>query len=321
MQRARTAPLVAILIASPGAAQVFRPVDNSYGDKYKISVNVGLAVLPIAVTDRRNHPVSGLKKESFRVYEDRRPQEIALFEDRDIPVTVGLVVDNSGSMAGKRSQVMAAALSFAKSCNPHDEMFVVNFNQTASFGLPASVPYTSKLEQLGAALSQTSASGQTALYDAVVAALIHLKTGTSARKYLIVVSDGGDNASRHSFSDALAMAKASDATIYAVGLLDENYADPNPGVLKRLAKLTGGDSFFPQSVAEVINVLQLVARDIRQQYTIGYIPTNRAYNGKFRTIRVTVSAPGYGKLHVRTRAGYLAAPTPAQVTLGMRSLP
>lgn len=273
---------------------------------YTINVRVGLAVLPVSVTDHKNHRVSGLKKENFHVYEDGRPQTITLFEDKDAPVTVGLVVDNSLSMEPKRPAVIAAALAFAGSSNPQDEIFVVNFNQAIHVELPQGVPFTRNPGELRSALSNITASGQTALYDAIAVALEHLKQGTGGKKYLIVVSDGGDDASRHSLSDTLAMAKGSDAAIYTVAIVNENFTDENPGVLKKLSKATGGEFFLPDSVSEVVDTLKLIARDIRQQYTLGYVPDNQEPDGKFRSIRVTASAPDGRKLSVRTRAGYLA---------------
>ncbi|HEV2234744.1 MAG TPA: VWA domain-containing protein [Terriglobia bacterium] len=273
---------------------------------YTINVRVGLAVLPVSVTDHKNHRVSGLKKENFHVYEDGRPQTITLFEDKDAPVTVGLVVDNSLSMEPKRPAVIAAALAFAGSSNPQDEIFVVNFNQAIHVELPQGVPFTRNPGELRSALSNITASGQTALYDAIAVALEHLKQGTGGKKYLIVVSDGGDDASRHSLSDTLAMAKSSDAAIYTVAIVNENFTDENPGVLKKLSKATGGEFFLPDSVSEVVDTLKLIARDIRQQYTLGYVPDNQEPDGKFRSIRVTASAPDGRKLSVRTRAGYLA---------------
>lgn len=273
---------------------------------YTINVRVGLAVLPVSVTDHKNHRVSGLKKENFHVYEDGRPQTITLFEDKDAPVTVGLVVDNSLSMEPKRPAVIAAALAFAGSSNPQDEIFVVNFNQAIHVELPQGVPFTRNPGELRSALSKITASGQTALYDAIAVALEHLKQGTGGKKYLIVVSDGGDDASRHSLSDTLAMAKSSDAAIYTVAIVNENFTDENPGVLKKFSKATGGEFFSPDSVSEVVDTLKLIARDIRQQYTLGYVPDNQEPDGKFRSIRVTASAPDGRKLSVRTRAGYLA---------------
>lgn len=273
---------------------------------YTINVRVGLAVLPVTVTDRMKHRVSGLKKGNFQIYEDGHRQPTTLFEDADAPVTVGFVVDNSLSMQPKRAAVLAATVEFAKSSNRLDEIFVVNFNQKVYLELPHEVPFTRSPQELRAALSKFQAGGRTALYDAIGAALNHLKSGTKGKKYLIVVSDGGDNASHDSRSEILTLAKRSDAAIYSVAILNENFSGQDPGFLRKLAHVSGGEFYSPTNVPDVVGALRLIARDIRQQYTLGYVPTNQAEDGKFRHIRVIASAPGEGKLTVRTRDGYLA---------------
>jgi Ca-activated chloride channel homolog len=277
---------------------------------YTINVKVSLAVLPVTVFDQRKHRVSGLKEENFKVYEDGRRQAITLFEDRDAPVTVGFVVDNSLSMQPKRAAVVAAALAFARSSNPRDEIFVVNFNQKIHVELPKGVPFTRSPRELRAALSRYNTSGRTALYDAIAVALEHLRMGRDDKKYLIVVSDGGDDASHQSRSQILAMAKRSEAAIYSVAILNENFSDQDPGFLRKLSHVSGGEFYSPATVPEVMGALKLIARDIRQQYTLGYVPTHRDEDGKFHHIRVTASAPGLGKLTVNTRTGYLA---PAEI--------
>jgi len=286
---------------------------NTPGD-YTISVNVGLVVLPVRVTNQAGDSVPGLDASDFRVLEAGRPQQITLFEPEDVPATVGLVVDNSGSMRTKRGGVIAADLAFVKSSNPRDQMFVVNFNQSVSLGLPKSIPFTNDPLQLRAALSKVWPSGNTALYDAIAAGLQHLKAGTGERKALIVVTDGGDNASQLKFHDVLKMAEASNAAIYAIGLVDENFTDENPRVLRDLAKATGGQAYFPTSLAETTNITEQIAHDIREQYTIGYVPAPPVAGGKFRPIKVLVKAAGVGRLHVQTRAGYLP---PSEPTLAV----
>jgi VWFA-related protein len=291
-------------------------------DEYKISVNVGLVVLPVTVTDRKGAFVPDLHPQDFRVYDAGRLQQITFFEPEDVPVTVGLVVDNSGSMAPKLPAVVAASLAFVRSSNSRDQMFVVNFNQRVSLGLPKSVPFTSDLLQLRGALSKNPAFGNTALYDAIAAALEHLKAGTRDKKALIVVTDGGDNASRMKFHNLLKMAEGSNAIIYTIGILDQSYSDENPKVLRQLAKVTGGRAYFPESVSEVLNVSEQICEDLRQQYTIGYIPTNRAADGKYRTIRVTAQTAAKGKMYVRTRTGYLIPPeTPNGEPIAQRGSP
>src|SRR5208282_2566737 len=178
---------------------------------YKISVNVSSVVLHATVENHQGAPVSGLEKDDFQVYEDGVLQPIEYYSHEDIPVTVGLVLDNSGSMGPKRDEVIAAALAFARSSNPQDQMFVVNFNEHVSFGLPANTPFTDQTAQLKVALSRFKTNGETALYDALAVALEHLKKGNRDKKVLIVVSDGGDNASQHKLGQILALAGHSTA--------------------------------------------------------------------------------------------------------------
>lgn len=299
-----------------GFAQVQSPAPAEAGQNapYKIAVDVSLVVLPVSVTDRNGHAVPNLHREDFRVYEDGRLQKIVLFKHEDIPVTVGLVVDNSTSMLPKRREVMEAVLAFARSSNPQDQLFVVNFSDRASFGLPQNILFTDQPELLSQCVS-LMVGGRTALYDAVALAIDRLKQGTRPKKALIVVSDGGDNASRLRLQEVLRRAESSMAVIYTVGLLDEHESDQNPGVLRRIAKLTGGEAYFPDTPAGARDVFQEIARDLREQYTVGYVPPNPDQSGIYHKLQVKVVAPGKGRLRVRTRTGYYpsAPPSPPRV--------
>ncbi|MGA2264559.1 MAG: VWA domain-containing protein [Acidobacteriota bacterium] len=300
--------LLFLLIMPPSDVrpQKYSMSPGSQGDPFTIAVKVGLVVLHATVLDSKGILVSGLDKEHFQVYEDGVPQQIDSFTHEDIPVTVGLVVDNSGSMGPKRPEVIAAALAFARSSNPQDQMFVVNFNEKVSFGLPDGTLFTDEAAQLRVAMSRIAADGMTALYDAVAAALEHLKKGNRDKKVLIVISDGGDNASQHKLAQIMTMAKQSDAIIYTIGVFDEDDPDQDPGVLRQLAKDTGGEAFFPRSVKDVSPTCERIAHDIRNQYTISYLPANGKQDGTYRAIQVKAGAPGRGRLFVRTRTGYYA---------------
>jgi Ca-activated chloride channel homolog len=309
--KARFPVLVAALLLlisalSQALAQTPVPPPTRPGAPYTIRANVDLVVLHATTQDRKNVLVSGLKQDDFQVYEDGVRQPIKYFSHEDVPVTVGLVVDNSGSMKPKRHDVIAAALAFARSSNVDDQMFVVNFNEKVSFGLPGNIAFTDQVPQLQAALSKVAADGETALYDAIAVALDHLKKGNRDKQVLIVISDGGDNASRHTLAEIMVLAGQPNAIIYTIGVFDDQDADRNPGVLKRLAKQTGGVSFLRESLADVTPICERIAHDIRSQYTIAYVPTNRKRDGAYRVIQVKASATGYGHLHVRTRTGYLA---------------
>ncbi len=293
--------LSSLALPQEPAASQSRP-----SDQYTIRVDVNMVILRATVQDHKNILVSGLDKDNFQVYEDGMLQPIKQFSHEDISVTVGLVIDNSGSMGPKRADVIAASLAFARASNPQDQMFVVNFNEKVSFGLPDNTPFTDKVSQLEVALSSMRAGGETALYDAVAAALEHLKTGSRDKKVLIIISDGGDNASKHTLEQIVAMAGQSDALIYTIGIFDDQDPDQNPGVLKRLAKDTGGEPFLPESLKDVVPICEKIARDIRSQYTFAYVPTNTKRDGTYRAIQARASAPGRGRLSVRTRTGYYA---------------
>ncbi|HVA94764.1 MAG TPA: VWA domain-containing protein, partial [Candidatus Dormibacteraeota bacterium] len=211
--------------------------------EYAIRSNVDLVVLRATVRDHNGAPVAGLSKQDFQVFEDKVPQQIESFSHEDVPVTVGLVIDNSGSMLSKRSDVIDAALAFARSSNPEDQVFVVNFNEHVSMGLPSDVPFTGNQAELEVALSKNKADGMTALYDAVAVALEQIKRGRWDKKVLVVISDGGDNASRHTLSQIMSMVNQSSVSIYTLGIFDENDGDRNPHVLKELSKASGGEAF------------------------------------------------------------------------------
>lgn len=302
---------IGICFCAPvSASQTLFAQDHS--EPFVIKQQVNLVELPVTVRDRQGRFVSNLEIANFHLYEDGRPQEITLFRKEDMPVTVGLVVDHSGSMAAKELEVALGAQAFVQASNPQDREFVINFNEYVSFGLPKNVASTSDADELRTALSSVSASGMTALYDAVATALEAIQKGSLDKKVLLLISDGGDDASKHNFTEVLRMARTMNVTIYSIGLFAENSADQNPKVLKKFADETGGYAYFPNSASEVISVCRQIAEDIRHQYTLGYSPANLDRSG-YRKIRVSVNAPGRGKLLVRTRAGYyFTAPTTAQ---------
>jgi VWFA-related protein len=262
------------------------------------------------VTDRQGGFVSGLGEPSFEVHENGVTQHIQLFKNEDIPVTVGLIVDHSTTMEAKLAEVTAAARAFARSSNREDEMFVVNFNEKVSLGLARTTRFTNSIADLENAIIATPTGGQTALYDAIAKGLEVLQASSRDRKVLIVVSDGGDNVSKHSLTEVMKLAERSSAIIYTIGIFDEGDPDRNPAVLKRLAQETGGVAFFPEQLSDVVTICERIARDIRHQYTIGYVPANLTRDGVYRAIRVLARANGHARLSVRTRAGYIAGGEP-----------
>jgi VWFA-related protein len=260
-------------------------------------------VLPVSVTDKDGNFVSGLGLPDFRVYEDGRLQTVTSFQQEDTPVTVGLIVDHSRSMGPKLRDVAAAVYAFARSSNPQDEMFVVDFNDNVSLEPPGGAPFTNDAKILEKGVSAVSAHGRTALYDAVAEGIQHLRLGHLDKKALIIVSDGGDNASSYKYAQVLEMARQFQVMIYAVGLIDSN-EEEDPRALLRLCKDTGGVAYFPGPVENVTDISKRIARDLREQYTLGFPPekTNTAH--PFRKIEVKVADHEHGKVRVRTRPGY-----------------
>jgi Ca-activated chloride channel family protein len=273
----------------------------------KIAVTANLVLLPVMVTDARGSFVPGLKLQDFRVYEDGQIQKVTVFEEGDTPVTVGLVVDHSRSMGSKLPDVVTAVYSFAHSSNPQDEMFVVDFNDDVSIELMRGKAFSNDAKELEEALTAVSARGRTALYDAVSEGLHHLQYGHLGKKALIIISDGGDNASHLKYSQVLAQARQSQALIYSIALVGSDEAEENPGLLRRLCKDTGGIAYFPREGESAANVSKEIARDLREQYTLGYAPQNMKPADAFRKIEVKFTGPGHSRLRVRTRQGYSPA--------------
>jgi VWFA-related protein len=276
---------------------------------FTIQTTSRLVLLDVSVKDPKGGFVSGLTKDDFKVYENGHLQEISQFANADIPVTVGIVVDESGSMRPKRPEVVTAAMAFISASNPKDEVFVINFNDRVNRGLPEGVLFSDDVAQLRAALRKDPPEGRTALYDAIITALQQLDEGRQDKKTLIVISDGGDNASTHKLKDTMDAVLKSAATIYTIGIFDEDDPDRNPGVLKNLAHVSGGDVFFPRTLEGLVPACRQIARDIRTRYTIGYVPATTNGNRQ-RNIRVAVSAPDRGHLVARTRTSYLFPDVP-----------
>jgi Ca-activated chloride channel homolog len=270
----------------------------------RVAVDVDLVVFNVTVTDGKGRAISGLQATDFRITEEGRDQMVAFFDAADVPASIGLIVDNSGSMADKRAEVIDAALAFVAASNPRDEMFVVNFNEHAYMGLP--VPFTSDARQIHAALLQRPPTGLTALYDALALGIDHLKAGTRDRKALVVLSDGGDNASRRSLDEVLLNARQSNATIYTIGIYDEVDRDKDPRTLRKIADLSGGRAYFPRALDALERVWRDIAGGIRSQYTVAYHSSNTIRDGAFRKVRIMAGRNGKRDLRVAARDGYFA---------------
>jgi VWFA-related protein len=272
--------------------------------EYRLRTTAELVLLDVAAENAHGKAVGDLTKDSFKIREDGKPQSISSFSHGDQPVSIGLVVDQSGSMKPKIKEVISAALAFVRASNPQDEMFVVNFNERASLALPAEMPFSDDVNLLANSIASARAEGRTALNDAVILALNQVSKGTKQRKALLVISDGGDNASIHSEAEMMARAEEVQATIYTIGLFDDTDPDSNPALLRRLATISGGETYLPDNPVKMPEILAHIAREIRSRYMIAYVPSRKNGSGGVRRIIVEATGENGTKLVVRSRTRY-----------------
>ena len=311
----KTIFVVAILLSSfVLLAQDRSQPQKSDKDKgYTLSVETLEVQLPISVLDKEGRPVNGLTKDHFQIFEDKIQQTIKTFKHEDIPLSIGLIIDNSGSMRNKRERVNSAALAFVRESNPDDETFIVNFDDSAYL----EQDFTGSIGDLIDALDNIDARGETALYDAVYLSADHVKAGKKDKKALLLITDGEDNVSKYGINKVYEALKQSKVTLYAVGLLEEN--DQRGGLFKKppskkakedlekFAEITGGQAFFPKNLDEVDELVKHIAHDLRNHYTVSYTPTNTKLDGSFREITVKLNPPkNLGKLNWHTKQGYYA---------------
>jgi VWFA-related protein len=271
---------------------------------YKLNVNVDLTEVHVNVTDENDRPIGNLKKENFRIYEDRSEQNISVFKHEDVPVSLGLVIDNSRSIEPRKQRLDSAALSFVRKGNPDDETFVVHFDDTARLNRD----FTDSIPLLEETLAGMRPYGQTAIYDALILALEHMERAKHTKRAILLITDGIDNASKHKFAEAVEATRRSRVAVYTVGLLSVSGGQKAEDDLIKIAETSGGRAYFPSSVEEARMYMERVARDLREQYTLGYFPNNVVRNGKWRSIRVDViPPPGFPKalkLNASYRHGY-----------------
>ncbi len=305
-------PKLALILALAAAAVAQeQPKTDDSGAVFRTETR--LVVCHTTVVDKNGRLVTDLPKEAFTVSENGEKQEIKVFRREDIPVSIGLVIDNSGSMRDKRARVEAAALALVKDSNPDDEVFIVNFNDDAVLRTPPGKYFTSDIHEMEELLKDIDSKGGTAMRDAIRLSIDHVKEkGHKDKRVLVMVTDGNDNESLITLENLVRAAQQSDVLIYCVGLLGEEAAGEASKArhaLNELAQETGGEAFFPKDISEVDRIAHQVARDVRNQYTIEYTPSNAAMDGTFRQITITVNRPD---LTVRTRKGYYATPDQAQ---------
>jgi VWFA-related protein len=318
--RNRPLLIVAVCVFAAALAAQDKPPQPQKGqnDKdYSLKVETVEVNLPVSVLDKDGRPVDGLKQENFQVFEDKVQQTIKTFRHEDIPLSLGLVIDNSGSMRNKRERVNSAALAFVRESNPDDETFIVNFDDSAYL----EQDFTGSIGDLVDALDNIDARGETALYDAIYLSSDHLKSGKKDKKAILLITDGEDNVSKYKFDKVFDTLRQSKVTLYAIGLLEEDdqrggLFHPAPSKkaktdLVKFAEVTGGQAFFPKNLDEVEDITKRIAHDIRNHYTITYTPTNANLDGTYREITVKVTPPkNVGKITSHAKPGYYA-PKPA----------
>jgi VWFA-related protein len=277
--------------------------DDSGGFVFKKEVEE--VVLHAIVVDPQNHLITGLARDNFKVYEDGKPQELTSFRKERVPVALGILIDNSGSMLPKRAKVNEAALQLVDASQQDDRVFVINFGEEAFLDQD----YTPDVGKLTAALQRIETRGSTALYDALIAAVDHLETSPLPKKVLLVVTDGRDNASQATFQELLHKLQSKNGPVlYAIALEQTQNARPDDGYrqsLRTLSEQTGGAAFFPSSLDEIQSIASAIARDIRSQYVIGYRSSNPHTPGAYHSIRVQALAEST-QLRVTTRTGYVS---------------
>ncbi len=281
-----------------------QPQQQQEGEGAVFRADTRLVVLPATVVDKNGHLVTSLPQKAFKVFENGVEQQIRFFKREDVPVSMGIVIDNSGSMRDKRQKVEASAMTLVKASNPIDEIFIVNFNDEAFLDRD----FTSKPKELDEGLTKIDSRGGTAMRDAVLMSMDHVKQKAKRdKKVLLVITDGDDNSSANSLEKLVREAQQSEVLVYAIGLLTEEAqreAKRAKRALDNLTEATGGQSYYPKELGEVDKIAQKVAHEIRNQYVIAYSPANQTLDGSFRQIKVTATGPN--RPTVRTRSGYYA---------------
>jgi len=287
---------------------------NTPGKPFKpaqgIKVDVEVALVNVTVTDPYNRLVTGLEQENFRIFEDSIEQEVVNFSSEDVPISIGVIFDLSGSMANKVDKARLAAVQFFKTANPQDEFFLVSFNERAQL----TSSFTNSVEDLQERMMYTQAKGRTALLDAIYLGLSEMRGAHNAKRALLIISDGGDNHSRYNESDIRNFVKESDVQLYAIGIFDplgNRGRTPEelngPSLLSELTELTGGRVFPVENLNDLPDVAAKIGMELRNQYVLGYHPSNHAHDAKWRKVKIKLRPPkGLPPLNVYAKTGYFA---------------
>ncbi len=289
-------------------AQTPQTPPSPQDDIATFTLDTKLVALHVSVLDKNGKLITNLPQSAFKVFENNVEQPLKIFNREDVPVSMGIIIDNSGSMREKRPKVAAAALELIKESNPQDEVFIVDFNDVAYLD----APFTNNLKKLEQVLDKIDTRGGTAMRDAISMSIDYAReSGKKTKKVLLVITDGNDNTSNETLEQLVRKAHQSDVLIYCIGLLSEEEpreARAAKRALNDLATASGGLSYYPKSLSEVESITPQIAHEIRNQYILAYSPLNATLDGTFRQIKVTVKAPGNPT--VRTRNGYFATPLP-----------
>jgi Ca-activated chloride channel homolog len=275
-----------------------------------LHMDVDLALINVTVTDPYNRLVTGLDPDNFRVYEDNIEQEVVTFSSEDVPISIGVIFDFSGSMANKIGKAREAALQFFKTANPQDEFFLVSFNERAEL----TSAFTNSIEDLQSRMMMTAPKGRTALLDAIYLGLSQMKGARNGKRALLILSDGGDNHSRYNESDIKRLVKEADTQLYAIGIFDPlGYRNRTPeelngpSLLGEVTELTGGRVFAVENLNELPDIASKIGMELRNQYVLGYRPSNKTHDARWRKIKIKLRAPkGLPPLNVYSKTGYYA---------------
>jgi Ca-activated chloride channel family protein len=303
----RTISLYSVLVLSCSLATSSLSPSVSAQDRPTFRASSELVVLHVSVRDRSGRYITGLTRDAFTVIDDAKPQTLEMFSADEVPATVGFLIDNSNSMRPSRERVIAASVAFAQHSHPQDEIFALTFNEAVQEAWRPTIVSEMNTAMFASAMSSAiTARGMTAIYDGIMSGLSRLDGARHTRQVLIVVSDGDDNASKATLDATLKGVRDSDATIYTVALDDPLIKDGNPKLLRRLAKSTGGEAYHPRKIDEVSDAFARISKDIRNAYTLAYVPTRSSASTpqRRRTVKVYVRSQDGRILTVRTRDGY-----------------
>jgi Ca-activated chloride channel homolog len=287
---------------------------NTAGETLKpkqgLHLDVDLALVNVTVTDPYNRLVTGLDPDNFRVYEDNIEQEVVTFSSEDVPISIGVIFDYSGSMSNKIGKAREAALQFFKTANPQDEFFLVSFNERAEL----TSAFTNSVEDLQSRMMLTAPKGRTALLDAIYLGLSQMRGAKNGKRALLILSDGGDNHSRYNESDIKRLVKEADTQLYAIGIFDPlGYRNRTPeelngpSLLSEVTEMTGGRVFAVENLNDLPDIASKIGMELRNQYVLGYRPSNKAHDARWRKIKIKLRAPkGLPPLNVYSKTGYYA---------------